>query len=305
MNILFPIAGYGTKFNSKGFNEPKPFVKVKDKYIIEYALSSLKLKGKYYIITRLLEDKYINILNEIGKKYFIYDDYGAYPDIKKAITDLIEFNKIKIVCKIGHSQEEKFTRQLTHANWLSTIQPSWYQYSNNKEYDVSAMFSPSQKDTFEHGINHSIFYKKHRDDLFKNLNNKYKITKLVNNKKYEINEYYNRMYNSKIVLAPFRFGEISPRDLESAMFGSVLIKPDMSLIETLPNVYIPNETYIPCKHDFSDLDEKIDYVLSNYNHLQKKLVENFRKKYIEEYNPEKLVMYYYNIFKNIDGITTE
>lgn len=195
--------------------------------------------------------------------------------------------------------------KLNHTNWLSTIKPEWYQYSDNKEYDVSAMFSPSQKDTFEHGVNQSIFYKKHRDDLFKNLNNKYKITKIVNNKKYEINEYYNRMYNSKIVLAPFGFGEIAPRDLESAMFGSVLIKPDMSHIETLPNVYIPNETYIPCKHDFSDLNEKIDYVLSNYNHLQKKLVENFRKKYIEEYNPEKLVMYYYNIFKNIDGITNE
>ena len=31
MNILFPIAGHGTRFKSKGFNEPKPFVKIKDK----------------------------------------------------------------------------------------------------------------------------------------------------------------------------------------------------------------------------------------------------------------------------------
>lgn len=71
MNILFPIAGHGTRFKSKGFNEPKPFVKIKDKYIIEYALSSLKLQGKYYIITRLLEEKYIKILNEIAKKYHL------------------------------------------------------------------------------------------------------------------------------------------------------------------------------------------------------------------------------------------
>lgn len=46
------------------------------------------------------------------KKYFIYDDYGAFPEIKQAISDLIEYNKIKIVKKIGHSPEENFTRKL-------------------------------------------------------------------------------------------------------------------------------------------------------------------------------------------------
>lgn len=48
----------------------------------------------------------------LDKKYFIYDDYGAYPDIKKAIDDLIEYNKIKLAAKIGHSPAEKFTRPL-------------------------------------------------------------------------------------------------------------------------------------------------------------------------------------------------
>lgn len=48
----------------------------------------------------------------IGKKYFIYDDYGAYPEIKKAIDDLVEYNKIEIIKKIGYSQHENFTRPL-------------------------------------------------------------------------------------------------------------------------------------------------------------------------------------------------
>lgn len=46
------------------------------------------------------------------KKYFIYDDYGAFPEIKKAIDDLIEYDKIQIIKKIGHSPDEKFTREL-------------------------------------------------------------------------------------------------------------------------------------------------------------------------------------------------
>ena len=49
----------------------------------------------------------------IEKKYFIYDDYGAFPDIKKAIHDLIDCDKIRIVKKIGYSPEETFTRPLT------------------------------------------------------------------------------------------------------------------------------------------------------------------------------------------------
>lgn len=69
MNILFPIAGHGTRFKIKGFNEPKPFVKIKGKYIIEYALSSLKLDGNYYIITNRLENKYVDILNQLSNLY--------------------------------------------------------------------------------------------------------------------------------------------------------------------------------------------------------------------------------------------
>lgn len=48
----------------------------------------------------------------IGKKYFIYDDYGAYTEIKKAIDDLIAYDKIELVKHIGHSQYETFTRPL-------------------------------------------------------------------------------------------------------------------------------------------------------------------------------------------------
>lgn len=56
------------------------------------------------------------------KKYFIYDDYGSFPEIKRAINDLIEYNKIKIVKKIGHSPEEKFTRELTEYEGLICIE---------------------------------------------------------------------------------------------------------------------------------------------------------------------------------------
>jgi NDP-sugar pyrophosphorylase family protein len=70
-NILYPIAGFGTRFANQGFKELKPFIKIKDKYIIEYSLSSLNISGNYYIITRQLDKKYKDILNEIFHKYNI------------------------------------------------------------------------------------------------------------------------------------------------------------------------------------------------------------------------------------------
>ena len=194
---------------------------------------------------------------------------------------------------------------LSHTNWLSTIKPVWHTYDSNKQYDVSALFSANLKTTIEHGIDQSVHYNGHRQQLFASLDGKFKTVKNENGVKYSLDEYYSKMYNSKIILSPFGFGELPPRDLESCMFGSVLIRPDVSHIETMPNIYVPYETYVPCKHDFSDLNEKIDYVLSDYKNLQRFYVENMRKKYLEEYDPNKTILYYYNFFKTLKGVTTE
>ena len=57
-----------------------------------------------------------------NKKYFIYDDYGAFPEIKKAINDLITHEKIKVVQYIGHPPESTFTRQLFDYEGLICIE---------------------------------------------------------------------------------------------------------------------------------------------------------------------------------------
>jgi 3,4-dihydroxy-2-butanone 4-phosphate synthase len=71
MNILFPIAGLGTRFKSDGYLDPKPFVDFKGKSIIEWSLSSINLPGKYYIIVNGLEKKYTDQLIEIADKYYL------------------------------------------------------------------------------------------------------------------------------------------------------------------------------------------------------------------------------------------
>ena len=92
------------------------------------------------------------------------------------------------------------------------------------------------------------------------------------------------MMMSKIVLAPLGYGELAPRDVEATIFESVLMKPDVSHILTEPFIYEDDETYISVKYDWSNLEEKVDYVLSDWKNIQERIVHNTRKKYEEKYH---------------------
>lgn len=78
-----------------------------------------------------------------------------------------------------------------------------------------------------------------------------------------VRRYKSEMSKSKIVVSPFGWGEIGVRDFEAYIYGAILIKPDMSHLETWPNLFIPGETFVPVKWDFTDLEEVIKNLLSD------------------------------------------
>ena len=197
--------------------------------------------------------------------------------------------------------ELKSKMKLTGCNWLSTMQPTWYDYNQEKIYDVSCMFGyPTKEPIYEHNVCQSEYYDKHRKELFEILGDKYNITKLQDGKKVSMEEYYDKMSQSKIIMSPLGFGEMNPRDVASAQIGSVLVEPDISYIESKPFIYEDNETYIAVNYDWSNLEEKIDYILSDYNNIRERLVENMRKQFKEKYDLKNLVLHLYNIFNNLD-----
>ena len=266
--------------------------KVKEPYFIFDGQDAATLMGVYEVASRtnpiyilkptLYKDKTDYLKKTVNGR--IYWGDGNY-----SLPNLDIFDKVR----------------LSHFNWLSTMSPIWYEYNPNKSYDISLLLGRRSTDSIEHDINQTPHYNNHRENLFNTVDAKYKSAYLDKGQRLSREDYLNTMYNCKIVLSPFGFGEVTPRDLEAAMFGCVLIKPDMSYLEMIPDVYIPNETYVACKHDFSDINEKIDYVLSDHSNLQKFYTENLRKKYIEESQPEKMVIYYYNMFKTVKGVSIE
>lgn len=76
-------------------------------------------------------------------------------------------------------------------------------------------------------------------------------------------EYEAELKQVQAVLSPFGFGEVCFRDFEAILNGAVLVKPDMSHIETWPNIYIPDVTYVPVSWDGHDVVEKVESLLQD------------------------------------------
>lgn len=207
------------------------------------------------------------------------------------------------------SDETKFSNViLSGCNWLSTVKPTWYDYSKlNKDIDVFAMFGYPCKENWEFGCLTSVDYDAHRKNCVEILNSlpkNIKVVKVENGEKVPIQDYYNMMSRAKIVIAPFGYGEMAPRDVESAQFGAVLIKPNMEHLNSIPNIYNEN-TYISCKWDFSDLESHILSVMDDFNSCQEKYVGNMISEFKNQYDPMKLVLHTYEWLTKLEGFETE
>jgi hypothetical protein len=76
-------------------------------------------------------------------------------------------------------------------------------------------------------------------------------------------QFISELRRSKVCFSPFGYGEVCWRDYEAVMTGAVLLKPDMSHIETEPDIFVPWETYVPVAWDFSDFSSNLRRLLAD------------------------------------------
>ena len=101
-------------------------------------------------------------------------------------------------------------------------------------------------------------------------------------------EYVRELQSARTVCSPFGWGEICTRDFEAFLYGAALVKPDMSHMETFPNWYVENETYIPIKWDFSDFDDFIGHLKAHDKDADYlKIAENGQKLFKETMTTKK------------------
>ena len=174
----------------------------------------------------------------------------------------------------------------------------------NKTLDISAIFRGNHDYNEDHTSQNNHFYQNHRSGLWEKLEILKDNYSMVCNKLPKL-EYLQSLWNSKVAFSPFGMGEICFRDFECMQLGTIFIKPNQDLVHTIPNIYEDGKTYIGCKYDWSDLEEKVDYIISNFQELNEKINLEIRKKFIEGYDYDKLCLHWYNIFKNLPSITNE
>jgi hypothetical protein len=112
-------------------------------------------------------------------------------------------------------------------------------------------------------------------ELLKNKinNNKNFLVGLVNKRKY-----INETFEVFGMLSPFGWGEVCYRDFEAAIGGCYLIKPDMSHIDTWPNIY-EKDMYYSLFWDLSNFS-KLD-LLFEQSKICEVAVNKTRRKYLK------------------------
>lgn len=193
--------------------------------------------------------------------------------------------------------------KLSGTNWLSTAHVKFELF--RKTHDVCGLFGYPLDSGEEHGVQHYQYYNRHRKpcvDVLRNLKG-LDVQTLNDGETIPPHSYYRIMAESKIVIAPFGFGELAPRDIQAMGWGSILIKPSMDYLKSEPWIYSDGQSYIACKNDYSDLGEKIDFVLSNFDKLQEEMFEYAMVKYQNQYmNPQRLPVYLHQVFSELPQI---
>ena len=260
----------------------KPFI-FKDKNNYCVPLDGCNLISDYYFKIKKIEPDNQRIPNYISK-----NDIHLLNKIKVGFNSTFAdhsynsnlwkngyFNKLTR-CSFGI-----FKRLLGNISNNDFIHPSADRYQN-----VSCRMSI---DGYSNGINF------HRKETAKILHQHLHTNKISRKK------YINEIRNSKVVVSPFGWGEINvPRDYEVALSGAILLKPDISHIDTWPNIFNA-DTVVQYKWDLSDLALVTEEILDNYdNYIQFaiRLQEQFRYYSYGQAGKDEFCKNFLNMVKN-------
>ena len=222
-----------------------------DKYFKSNTLSTLDWMR--YPHKRIYEYYYDNLLGNDTKEEELSEDdlpevYNSWDLIHGIYPMRRMINRIGIIIAHIFGAELAFNLVKSLTGMINQVGPKNSLDISNKKY-IFAVFS----DHTRANINYQ------RSEI----RNLLKYDSRVITKKLKQAEYNKLLKQSRITISPFGWGEICFRDYEAIVSNSLLFKPDIGHLISSKDMFIPFETYIPFKWDFSDLRELIDYYYEN------------------------------------------
>lgn len=225
----------------------------------------------FYFKKQLLKDRSLYSENLFGKRLFT-DFYAKNYnfDIRSPPNTRDEFiSKFKDKIALSWNFALKDYR---YSNLLSRFFYGFTRKNNLKFYQPSKDRKLILSTNFTiKSINKLIYFQ--RNQLLEILKKKYKSSPNVSLGKIPKKIYLLTMRSSKAIVSPYGWGEICYRDFETFIAGAALIKPDMDHLDTWPNLYKKDETYISIPWKIEEWSNTFSEILSD----EKKLLDVARK----------------------------
>jgi hypothetical protein len=107
-----------------------------------------------------------------------------------------------------------------------------------------------------------------------------KLSSRLDTKKINRRGYMLELKNSKVILSPFGWGEITLKDFEVFLTGGMLLKPSLDHMLTWPDFYEKDKTYLAHDWDLSDLEDCIDWAVA-HDAERREIATEGQRRYIE------------------------
>lgn len=204
-----------------------------------------------------------------------------------------DLHKVKLGWNIGFNDYRYFGYKMSRmSNYLSY---EWYpvRFTNvdqQRPYDLAYRGtihkdSSGQKDVF--------YQRNHLINLFKQMN-----LQMATGANVSKSRYWKELKASKLSVSPFGWGEICYRDFETFISGAVLVKPVMEHVETFPDLFIANETYVPVHWNLSGLEAQLTEMVTNYSYYRH-IAKNGQQRFQEAINDaEKFIVFFNHSINN-------
>ena len=210
-------------------------------------------------------------------------DNATPSNIPYKALDVSHVHKIKLGWNIGMLDYRYFPLKKYYPIGTSAL--------FNNHYKELPFVSPDKNrkyiTTYRGGVSKDTRYSCQRSLTIQVINNLKTINlPVATGGKVSLHQFIKELKSSHIAISPYGWGEICYRDFEAVIYGNILVKPDMSHLDTYPDIFLPMETYVPVSWNMSDLPESFDTIIQNLADY-KKIAHNAQRIYREIYHDEK------------------
>lgn len=214
--------------------------------------------------------RFISVLDPFIHRYVkksVFTDMAQYRCENYGDTNLMDYYGRRYGCKhlskrydIPDNLNDKLVigAGFLTSPYLSSLFESRCCFDNERPIDLNARITSTGSD----------WYRQMRAEAILKVNALSPSYTVVTGK-VSLYKYLLDLARSKITFSPFGYGEVCWRDYEAFALGSLLLKPDMGHLKTNPKIFIPYETYVPIRWDYSDFEEKFMYCLLNSKERQR------------------------------------